>query len=50
MAVIVGLGPKRVVQIRRVYDTMDLLGDLGGIFGSMVLLGSAAHFFISKNE
>jgi hypothetical protein len=44
------LGTKKVVQIRRVYDTMDFLGDTGGIFGSMVLLGSALHFMLSQNE
>ena len=44
------LGPRKVIQIRRAYDSMDFLGDAGGIFGSMVLLGSAIHYFLSQNE
>ncbi len=50
MSVKFSLGSKKVIQIRRVYETMDFLGDAGGIFGSMVLLGSVAHFFVSQNE
>lgn len=50
MTINFSLGPKKVVFNRRVYDSLDFLGDAGGIFGSMVLLGQAFHFFISQNE
>ena len=39
-----------MIQKRRVYNTMDLLGDAGGVFGSMILIGSALHFLFVNNE
>ena len=29
---------------------MDFLGDAGGVFGSMVLIGQALHYFFVNNE
>ena len=29
---------------------MDFLGDAGGVFGSMMLIGKALHFLIVSNE
>ena len=29
---------------------MDFLGDAGGVFGSMMLIGQALHFFFVNDE
>ena len=29
---------------------MDFLGDAGGVFGSMMLIGKAIHYFFVNNE
>ena len=29
---------------------MDFLGDAGGVFGSMMLIGQALHYLIVSNE
>ena len=33
------LGEQHVIHQRKVYDSMQFLGDTGGIFGSMMLIG-----------
>ena len=37
-------------QRRIVYNLLDLLGDLGGIFASMTLIGYSVHFLITGQE
>ena len=44
------LGDKKFISVRQVYDIMDLLGDAGGIYGSMMLIGTVLHFCLSFNE
>ena len=44
------LGDKKFIHIRQVYDIMALLGDAGGIYGSMMLIGAVLHFCLSFNE
>ena len=29
---------------------MDFLGDAGGVFGSMMIIGQALHYLIVRNE
>jgi len=38
-----------VVQNRRVYDSLQFLGDLGGVFGSMYLIGAVLHFLSTQS-
>ena len=44
------LSDKNVIHSRQVYDSMDLLEDAGGQFGSMMLIGIVFHYIISNNE
>ena len=37
----------QTVHKRNVYSLLDLLGDLGGLFGSLALLGQGLHWLIS---
>ena len=41
------LGEQHVIHQRRVYDIMTFLGDVGGIYGSMMLIGMAIHWLIA---
>ena len=50
MRVAIFLGDKHVIQQRQVYDIMAFLGDVGGIYGSMMLIGMAIHSMISSEE
>ena len=50
MQVQIFLGDKHVIQQRQVYDIMAFLGDVGGIYGSMMLIGTAIHSLISSEE
>ena len=47
---VVVLGSKKFIQFRQVYDFMGFLGDVGGIYGSMKIIGAVLHFCISFNE
>ena len=33
------LGEKQIIHERKVYNSMDFLGDAGGVFGSMMVIG-----------
>ena len=44
------LGDRVFIHSRNSYDFMMLLGDAGGIYGSMMLIGTVLHLFISANE
>ena len=44
------LGEKNIIHDRRVYDSLQFLGDAGGIAGSMTILGMVIHFIITGNE
>ena len=44
------LGDKNFIHKRRIYDTMNFLGDAGGIYGSMMFIGAVLHFFLSFSE
>ena len=44
---LVVLGDKKFIHQRKVYDFMDFFGDAGGIYESMMLLGTVIHFCIS---
>ena len=44
------LGSKQRIHQRNVYSTMDLLGDGGGIYGSMFSLGLIIHSLISSKS
>ena len=50
LRVVVVLGSKKIIQFRQVYDFMGFLGDAGGIYGSMMIIGSVLHFCLSFNE
>lgn len=41
------LGDKKFYHQRQVYDFMAFLGDAGGIYGSMMLIGTVIHFGFS---
>ena len=43
------LGEQHVIHNRRVYDQMQLLGNLGGLLGSLMLIGAGLHFLIVDN-
>ena len=44
------LNEKYIIHKRKVYNSMDFLGDAGGVFGSMILIGKALHYLIVSNE
>ena len=44
------LGDKQIIHQRNVYDFMMFLGDAGGVYGSMMLIGSVLSLIISANE
>ena len=43
------LGEQHLIHNRRVYDVMILLGDLGGLFGSLLFIGAAFHSLLVDN-
>ena len=48
--IMVILGNKKFIHQREVYDFMAFLGDVGGIYGSMMLIGAVLHFCLSFDE
>jgi len=44
------LGEKLIIHKRQVYNSLDFLGDAGGVFGSMMLIGKVLHYLIVSNE
>ena len=48
--IMVIMGDKKFIHQRQVYDFMALLGDAGGIYGSMMLIGAVLHFCLSFDE
>ena len=44
------LGDKQFIHKRNVYDFMMFLGDAGGVYGSMIIIGSVLHILFSANE
>ena len=44
------IGEKVFMHNRKVYDSMQFLGDAGGIQGSMILIGQVLHFILSGNS
>ena len=48
--VLIFLGDKKFIHQRQVYDFMAFLGDAGGIYGSMMLIGAVFHFCLSFDE
>ena len=48
--IMVILGDKKFIHQREVYDFMAFLGDVGGIYGSMMLIGAVLHFCLSFDE
>ena len=43
------LSTKRVIQNRRVYSFLDFLGDTGGLYESIFLIGNFIHLVFSFN-
>ena len=41
-----GLGDIQVIEKRKIYGALELIGDLGGIFSSIFTLGSSLHFLL----
>ena len=41
------LGDKKIYHSRKVYDFMAFLGDAGGTYESMMLIGTFLHFCLS---
>ena len=39
-----------VIEKRRVYDIINLLGDFGGIFSSVYFLGAVIHFLLFSSQ
>ena len=50
MDIMIILGDKKFIHQRQVYDIMAFLGDAGGIYGSMMLIGAVLHFCLSFDE
>ena len=50
VSIMVVLGDKKFIHQRQVYDFMAFLGDVGGIYGSMMLIGAVVHFCLSFDE
>ena len=50
MDIMIIMGDKKFIHQRQVYDFMALLGDAGGIYGSMMLIGAVLHFCLSFDE
>ena len=50
VSIMVILGDKKFIHQRQVYDFMAFLGDAGGIYGSMMLIGAVVHFCLSFDE
>ena len=50
MSIMVIFGDKKFIHQRQVYDFMAFLGDAGGIYGSMMLIGAVFHFCLSFDE
>ena len=50
MKIMIILGDKKFIHERKVYDFMAFLGDAGGVYGSMMLIGSVVHFCLSFDE
>lgn len=48
--IIIALSEKEVLQSRRVYDSTDIFGDVGGILSIMVLFGKFFNFLLTGNE
>ena len=44
------LSTKRVIQNRKVYSLMDFLGDSGGLYESIFLIGTFIHFVFSSDN
>ena len=44
------LGEKFIIHKRQVYNSMDFLGDAGGVFGSMMIIGQVLHYLTVSNE
>ena len=44
------LGDKYIIHKRKVYSSMDFLGDAGGVYGSMMLIGYALQYLFVSNE
>ena len=44
------LGEKFIIHTRKVYDSMNLLEDAGGVVQSMMFIGIVLHFLIVNNE
>ena len=43
------LGEQHWIHNRKVYDQMVLLGDLGGLFGSLMIIGAGVHWLLVSN-
>ena len=48
-AVRLRLGEQHLIHNRRVYEFMILLGDLGGLFGSLIFIGAVFHALTVDN-
>jgi hypothetical protein len=47
---VIGLDAMHTTQIRQVYGTLDLLGDLGGVFGSILMISTVLHWMVTGND
>ena len=50
MKIAIFQGEKKIIHKRRVYDFMAFLGDAGGIYGSMMIIGAILNFCLTDNE
>ena len=50
LQILIALSEKEVLQSRRVYDSVEAFGDIGGILSVTILLGGIINMLVTGNE